>query len=42
MNEEKKFITPIAEIIEFYNDEIITESDGALGCIGDVDDTEVM
>lgn len=43
MKDEKKFIIPVAEVIEFHNEDIITESgDGWWGGIGSVDDTQVM
>lgn len=41
MEEEKKFIVPTAEIIEFRDEDIILTSDGWWGGIGGVDDTQV-
>ena len=42
MNEEKIFIIPMAEIVEFCNEDIIlTSGDRWWGGIGDIDDTQV-
>lgn len=41
MEDKKEFIIPVAEIIEFHNEDIILTSDGWWGGIGGVDDTQV-
>lgn len=40
MEKEKKFLTPIAEIIDFKCDDIITDSDPADAASGDFGDIE--
>ena len=38
MNEEKKFVAPLAEVVDFNNDDIITLSGGVAGSVWSEDD----